>query len=62
MAEAEVERLIKEHGLGSPASGSRFAMLRQTLGATLVRTGERLAGASLSTVAQEPSGKVGIAS
>jgi hypothetical protein len=62
MAEAELERLVKENGLESPVSGSRIAMLRQTLGATLVRAGERLAGASLSTVAPEPSGKVGIAS
>ena len=52
-AEAEMDRLLKQHGAKSHTAQSRFAMLRQTLGAALVRAGAHLAGASPSAVEPE---------
>jgi hypothetical protein len=49
-AEAEVARLLKEHGVVPPSVASRIAMLRQAVGASLVRLGARLASASASGV------------
>jgi hypothetical protein len=43
-AEAEVERLLKQHGVTTRAAASLAARLRQAVGAALVRAGERLAG------------------
>jgi hypothetical protein len=43
-AEAELSRLLKQHGGTPKAAASRVSLLRQTIGATLVRAGERLAG------------------
>jgi hypothetical protein len=43
-AEAEVTWLLKQNAVTPKASTSRVARLRQTVGAALVRTGERLAG------------------
>ena len=43
-AEAETTWLLKQTGVTSHTSISRVALLRQSIGAVLVRTGERLAG------------------
>ena len=43
-AEVEVEWLLKHNGVTPQASAARVALLRQTIGAALVRAGERLAG------------------
>jgi hypothetical protein len=52
-AEAELARLLKQHGLTTPARPALFATLRQTLGTMMVRAGERLAGAAQGAVAPE---------
>jgi hypothetical protein len=44
-AEAEMTRLLKEHGIAPASVASRFAMLRHALGAALIRAGHRLATA-----------------
>jgi hypothetical protein len=44
-AESDVRWLLKQHGVTRPAATPRILKLRQTIGATLVRAGERLAGA-----------------
>lgn len=41
-AEAEVARLLKQHGVTPPASSLRVSLLRQRIGAALVRAGDRL--------------------
>ena len=43
-AEAERDRLLKQHGVGLNAAAPLAAMLRQAVGAALVRAGERFAG------------------
>ena len=43
-AEAEVERLLKHYAVKSSASTSLVSLVRQTIGAALIRVGERLAG------------------
>jgi hypothetical protein len=43
-AEAELEWLLKQHGVRPGSAASRIALLRQTAGAVLVGAGERLAG------------------
>ena len=43
-AEAEVERLLKQYGVKPRASTSHLSLLRQVIGAALVRAGEYLAG------------------
>ena len=43
-AEAETTWLLKKNGVTSPTNMSRVALLRQAIGAALVRAGERLAG------------------
>ena len=45
-AEAEVAWLLKHNGVTPQAGASFLSLLRQTIGATLVRAGERLAGTS----------------
>jgi hypothetical protein len=52
-AETEVERLLKQHGVKQTLTASSVSVLRQMIGAVLVRAGERLAGASQSAVAPE---------
>jgi hypothetical protein len=49
-AEAELEWRLKHTGVTPQASGSRVALLRQTIGAVLVHAGERLAGVPRSDV------------
>jgi hypothetical protein len=52
-AEAETTWLLKKNGVTSHTSISRVALLRQTIGTVLVRTGERLAGIPGSGVVPE---------
>jgi hypothetical protein len=54
LAEAEVNQLVKQHGVKPQTAVSLIATVRQTLGAALVRAGQRLAapparGASAAT-------------
>ena len=58
-AEAEVDWRLKHNGVTPPASVSRVAMLRQTVGALLVRSGERLAGVPRSGVSLETAPATG---
>jgi hypothetical protein len=43
-AESEAHWLLKQHGVTRPGATPRILMLQQTIGATLVRARERLAG------------------
>ena len=52
-AEAEVDRLLKHHGVKPHTAASLIATVRQMLGAALIRTGQRLGGVSGSAVSQE---------
>ena len=52
-AEAEVNWRLKHNGAAPKASASLVSLLRQTLGAALVRAGERLAGGPRSGVSAE---------
>jgi hypothetical protein len=52
-ADAELERLLKQHGVAPRATATPVSILRQTIGAALVRTGERLAGVPRSRVLPE---------
>ena len=63
-AEAEVDWLLTRNGVTPRASDSRVALLRQTIGAALVRAGERLAGVPRGGVSPETapaSATVGLA-
>ena len=63
-ADAEVEWLLKHTLVEPQTSASRLSLLRQTIGAALVRTGERLAGVPRSDVAPETvpaAGELGMA-
>ena len=44
-AEAEMDRLLKQHGVKPPWAASLITTVRQTIGAALVRAGQRLAAA-----------------
>src|SRR3954470_11802275 len=64
-AETEVEWLLKQHGVKQTLPVSSVSVLRQTIGAALVRAGERLAGSrpSLASVESNPTtGTLGTAS
>jgi hypothetical protein len=52
-AEAEVERLLKRYGVQSSASTSLVSALRESIGAALVRAGERLVESSQRDVSVE---------
>jgi hypothetical protein len=52
-AEAEVERLIKQYGVKPSPSTSLVSLVRQTIGAALIRVGERLAGPPTSDASME---------
>ena len=52
-ADAEVSWLLKQNGVAPHAAASLVAMLRQTIGAALVRAGERLAGGPRSGVSRK---------
>ena len=53
-AAAEVDWRLKHTRVEPQTSASRLSLLRQTIGAALVRTGERLAGVPRSGVAPDP--------
>jgi hypothetical protein len=59
-AETEMSWLIKQNPVTPYAAASRFAMLRQTIGAAMIRAGERLAGAPRTRVAPETSPVTGM--
>jgi hypothetical protein len=64
-AEAEVASLLKHNGVPPASTASHVVMLRQTLGAALLRAGHRLApapphGASVATALS--GGRLGTAS
>jgi hypothetical protein len=64
-AEAEMERLIKHCGVMASSSPSRVSLVRQTVGAALVRAGECLAGTPRSAASVESipaAGTLGTAS
>src|SRR5687768_6783604 len=64
-AEAEMERLLKHHGVKASASTSLVSLLRTATGAALVRVGERLAGSPRSDASGESvptAGTLGTAS
>ena len=64
-AAAEVDWRLKHTGVEPNPSASRLSLLRQTIGAALVRTGERVAGVPGRGVAPETvpaAGELGMAS
>ena len=64
-AEAEMERLIKHCGVMASSSPSRVSLVRQAVGAALVRAGECLAGTPRSAASVESipaAGTLGTAS
>ena len=64
-AEAEVTWLLRQNGLTPQPTTAHCSMLRQTIGAALVRAGERLAGVPRSRVlpkAAPAAGTLGTAS
>ena len=58
-ADAEVEWLLKQHGVTPHAAASLVSLLRQTVGAALGRAGNRLAGSSRSGVSLETAPATG---
>ena len=58
-AEAEVAWLLKEHGLAPASIASRLATLRQTIGAALIRAGQRIEGLSPGGVNSEAAPAAG---
>ena len=58
-AAAEVDWRLKHTRVEPHASASRLSLLRQTIGAALVRTGERLAGVPRSGVSSETAPATG---
>jgi hypothetical protein len=63
-AERELDWLLEQNTAAPPASVAHVARLRQTIGAALVRAGERLAGLPRSGISPEPatpSGTLGLA-
>ena len=64
-ADTEVAWLLKQHDVMPHAAASLVSLLRQTVGAALVRVGERLAGGPRSGVSRESTpvaGTLGTAS
>jgi len=58
-ADAEVEWLLKQHGVMPYAAASLVSQLRQTVGAALVCAGNRLAGSPRSVVSLESTSATG---
>ena len=54
-SEAEIEGLLKQHGVRSHTTASLVAMLRQSIGSSLVRLGERLGATSASGASPAPT-------
>jgi hypothetical protein len=59
-ADAEVAWLLKQHGVMPHAAASLVSLLRQTVGAALVRAGTHLAGSPPSGVSLEPAPATGM--
>jgi hypothetical protein len=59
-AEAEVNWLLKHYGVTPPAASSRVALFRQTIGAAMIRAGERLTGVPKTSVASETGSVAGM--
>jgi hypothetical protein len=57
--EAELDWLLKQHGVAPRVSASRVAILRQTIAAALAHVGERLAGTPGSGVVPETTPAAG---
>jgi hypothetical protein len=57
--DAEVEWLLKQHGVMPHAAGSLVSLLRQTVGAALVSAGNHLAGSPRSGVSLETASAPG---
>jgi hypothetical protein len=58
-AEAEMDWLLKQNGVTPRVAASRVALLRQAIGAALVRAGERLTGSPRSDASVESLPAVG---
>ena len=58
-ADAELARLLKQHGVTPHAAASLVSLLRQTVGAALVSTGNHLAGSPRSGVSLETASATG---
>jgi hypothetical protein len=58
-AEAEMERMLKQYGVTASSSPSLVSLVRQSIGAALVRVGEYLAGSPRSTTPVESSPAAG---
>jgi hypothetical protein len=54
-AEAQVEWLLKQHGVLPASAASLVAVLRRTVGAALIRAGEGLAGTSIPVTIPQPA-------
>src|SRR5215213_11542719 len=54
-AESEVEWQLTQNGVTPYARASHVSLLRQTIGAVLIRAGDRLAGVPRSAVSLEPA-------
>jgi hypothetical protein len=64
-AEAEVDWLLKQHGATVHARTSRVSIVRQAIGAAMIRAGARLAGVPAGCVSPEPfpvAGRLGTVS
>ena len=55
LAKVELDWLVKQHGPTSQAGASLVARFRQTIGAALIRAGQRLAGVPRGGVLPEPA-------
>ena len=63
-AEAELDWLLKQHGVTPQERASRVALLRRTIGTGLVRAGERLMGVprrGIAPAAPPAAGTLGMA-
>ena len=59
-ADAEVDWLLQQNGVPRPTGKSGIAMVRQAIGASLVRVGTRLAGTSATGAAPATSPVTGM--
>jgi hypothetical protein len=54
-AEAEMDRLLKQHSVRPRSAGSVVATMRQTLGAALIRAGQRFSGTAATCTPPAPA-------
>jgi hypothetical protein len=59
-ADAELDWVLKQHGVTPYAVATLVAPLRQTIGTALVRAGERLAGAPRNDISPETAPMAGM--